>query len=163
MLAKEITTMGMIDYGGPKQCLVRWKSNDDQTQGTDLFICSHGGWDKKSTTKVPAGAEYLFYGAKDDTITSGECLNIMKSGNARNQAQSMAGPDATVWDYTISEFKSDWEQATAACKEAKEKHGVQYDVVMVKDKWAGKKTIRVSDIFEAFPGYQRYHHMACRV
>jgi len=148
-----------MDMAGPNQCLVRYRTGP--RPGTDLYICSHGGWDKKSLTQVPLNSMMVFWGPKDQVISAQRCYQIMKGLDT--DVNSIAGGQATVWDYTITEFPGDWTGAIESVEEAKETKGVNWDCVMINDQLANGATLKLSDVFFAYPGYTKYHFMACRV
>lgn len=146
-----------MDFGGTNDCIVRWKTN--QIQGSDLFICSHGGWNGARTDIEDC--QFYFYGSHDKPITAGECYTIMKS-DQRNKACSICG-GGSLWDYVLTEFPGDWDTAIESVTEARSEHNLRYDCCMVSDARRNGEEIRVSHVLAAFSGYDRYHLMACRV
>jgi hypothetical protein len=152
-----------MDEGGPRGCLLRYRTTA-RTNGRVLFICSHGGWDGRTMTRLPQGAQMWFYGSSQQpnaTITAGRCYEIMRSGEGISP-MSIAGGTAQVWDYTMSEFPADWQGAIEAVEDAKSNGTGANDCVMVRDGVA-PSPVRLSTVLTAFPGYHAYAWMACRV
>ena len=153
--------MPQIELGG-----LSWFLFDGSLKpGTDLFICSHGGWDGQSWTKVPDNGTMYFWNYNGKTITDDVCNQIMKGRNTLNpprqghDPRSTAGPGTSVWNYELTEFPGDWHGATSSVSEANINLALRYDCVMIK---AGV-TMWLADVFEAIHQYSRYHLMACRV
>ncbi len=160
-----------MDYAGFNNCLWRWKTDDGGTQGTDLFICSHGGWDGKRFAKCPAGSEVGFWNYHGQTITAKKCYEIMRVAlDANHKRTSICGSGSPVWDYSLSEFPGDWSKAVEEITVAHRNSGLAYDLVVIDDQARvlsvnnANQTVPVylSDVIAAFPGYARYHLMACR-
>jgi hypothetical protein len=152
-----------MDEGGPGGCLLRYRTTKG-VNGRVLFICSHGGWDRRSMVGLPPGSQMWFYGTSeppDATITAGRCYEVMRSGEGISPT-SIAGGTAEVWDYTMSEFQADWQGAIEAVEDAKANHKGANDCVMVRD-GVSPVPVKLSMVFAAFPGYHAYAWMACRV
>jgi hypothetical protein len=148
---------------------LRWfLFNQNLAPGTDLFICSHGGWDGGSWTKVPGNSTMYFWNYNGKTITADVCNQIMQGNNTLNTARGRQGYDprsigsggSSVWDYMLDEFPGDWHGATASVSEANLlPNPLRYDCVMIKP----GVTLRLADVLDQIQGYSRYHLMACRV
>ncbi len=149
---------------GPNNCLVLYQVDRGKFGfPTDLFICTHGGIAEQFRTPVPPRGQLYFWGSHGDTITANQCCQIMSATHS-HKVKSIAGPGSLVWDYELSEFPGDWAGATMAVTDAfKLDYKNRYDCVMVNDHARLNSIVRLSDVFAAFPGYPRYHFMACRV
>ena len=145
-----------------------WRASGEH-YGTDLFICSHGGYDETDAMfNIPdygAGKPNMyFYGAHGKSITEGTCNKIIASEDPSSKSTSIIGAGSSCWNYTLSEYPRDWfDAATASAVKAKDDFNVLHDCLLIK---GSSGNVKLKDIIDTLAKkgikYINFHFMACR-
>ena len=153
-----------VDFGD----FVVWKASGD-FYGTDVFICSHGGYDTNDGSfdlgDYGTGKPNLyFYGAHETSISEGLCNSIIASQDPTESAKSIMGPGSACWNYMLEEYPDDWfNAATRHAKQAYDDYQVYHDCLLVKGS-SGiiylKEVVNV--LIDENVKYLNFHFMACR-
>lgn len=147
---------------------VIWRASGGH-YGTDLFICSHGGYDETDAMfDLPeygtGKPKMYFYGNHGKSITEGVCNGIIASENPAKKATSIVGPGSSCWNYTLIEYPRDWfEAATGSAVQAMEKFDVLHDCLLIK---GSSDEVKLQGIVNTLAKkgikYINYHYMSCR-
>lgn len=137
--------------------------------GTDIFICSHGGYDDSDGSfdlaDYGSGKPNLyFYGAHGESISESLCNSIIASETPSSAAKSIMGPGSSCWNYMLAEYKKDWfEAATRSAKQAHDNYQVLHDCLLIK---GSSGIVYLKEVVNVLRDegikYLNFHFMACR-